>query len=184
MEARTLLLLKILTALVALTLVVNVYLLISGDSPNLDSSGDSYLGSIGVQDQQNSENPPASSDLTESIVTVKNHGSSSTSGSASSDNAYQSAVQLSKCLSKFGMSINTIIFYYEGGEAHSENMKSLVDSLNSTYRFYYLNQLWNASYNSCFGFSGNVPAFLCAGGGQRIVGEVSRGALEGFARDC
>jgi len=69
------------------------------------------------------------------------------------------------CLSKYNLTKSTIIFYYQN-EPHSNAMIPIVQELESSYDFYWTNELWNYEFNSCFGLSGTTPTFVCAGTNQ------------------
>ena len=188
-------LLKTLIVLVSICIAANVFFLMQGNSLPHSSPliGEAEHSTVSTESKSVQSSSPPYSSAEDYTATSRSHSSSSSSSSGSevqqssgqnSDNAPGIDIANSLCLMRFKISQDTVIFYYEEGEAHSMNMKPVVDSLQQRYNFYYMDQLWNASFNECFGFSGNVPAFLCAGTGQMMIGEVSSSNLEAFARGC
>lgn len=109
-------------------------------------------------------------------------GSSSDSSSSSSSKVSSSS-SASDCLYRYGLEQSSIIFYYTD-DAHSNNMKPIVDDLVQEYDFFWKADLWDKEFNDCFGFVGTVPSFLCAGSKEMLIGEVSRSRLVDFAQDC
>ena len=86
------------------------------------------------------------------------------------------------CLNKYNLTKSTIIFYYQ--KFYSDAMIPVVQELESSYDFYWTDELWNYKFNSCFGLSGITPTFVCAGTNQKIMGEISKSELENFAKNC
>lgn len=88
------------------------------------------------------------------------------------------------CLTNYNIGEHTIIFYHLN-EPHSNAMKPIVQELETIYNFYWQNDVWDGDFNSCFGHStGAIPAFVCAGTKEKIVGQVSKAQLIDFAGNC
>jgi hypothetical protein len=126
-----------------------------------------------------------SSALSKTISGREDSGDSGSSGikttnptSSNSTNSTQN-----QCITKYNFTSNTIIFY-NVNELHSNNMKPIVQSLMQ-YKFYWKNTTYDSEFNTCFEYSQIVtPEFICIGTNQRLIGEVSKSALEGFASSC
>jgi hypothetical protein len=170
------LLLKVLIVIVALTLFVNVYFILNLDDKKVREE---YLGSIDF----GGESVPVSNKAPIITGHGNGNGDDGDSGSDSNPSGTIAGRSTSDCYSRFGMSSNTIVFYYESNETHSINMKSVVDSMDPG-RFYPMTQLWNASFNQCFDLRGIVPSFVCAGTKSKVSGEMNRSALETFMNSC
>ena len=91
--------------------------------------------------------------------------------------------QTDACLDKFNLTSSTIIFYYSN-DPHSNVMIPIVSDLDEIYKFHSTSNLWNYEFNQCFGLSGTMPAFVCAGSKEKIDGEVSKSVLEEFCKRC
>ncbi len=83
----------------------------------------------------------------------------------------------------FNLSEDAIIFYHSS-DIHSYNMKPIVEKLEKDYPVFWQSDLWDEDFNNCFGFSGNVPAFVCSSSSKMITGEISFEELENFASNC
>ncbi len=167
--------LQILIVIVASALIVNIYLLASQKLENPSHNANFFL---------KSNNLSYSDDSGMNEIVEKNEIKSENHGTNSEINEEETQNEIDKCLLTYSLDKSNVIFYYQDGEVHSMNMKPIVDSLKDNYSFYYVDELWNFSFNSCFGLSGAVPTFVCAGSREKIVGEVSEEELINFVSKC
>lgn len=191
-------LIKFLAALVAIALIINIYFLIE-EYPSENQSSFSDIASENATEGNASNTASTANAANAAGSFARSRKSSSSSSSESSDSgssSFQSGQdsqpssgqnpqpQADSCLQRFSLSSNTVIFYYKENELHSMNMKIIVNQMNSTYTFYYMDQIWNASFNECFNLSGNIPSFVCSGSRQKVAGEISKTSLENFTKSC
>jgi hypothetical protein len=169
--SRTILILLI--AIVAVALIVNIAFILENNAPSTNASSTNAIGQTLNSEQQMS------------ISHSSAEGSEDSSDSETSSNPASQAqtVQIDACLVDYNLSRNTVIFY-NMDELHSNNMKPVVRAL-SGYNFYWKNTTYDSKFNSCWGYyQATTPTFICAGTKAMLVGEVSKSALEAFAKLC
>ncbi len=106
-----------------------------------------------------------------------------TSSQSEEETSTEDEENLPPCLANYNLTEHTIIFYYQN-EPHSNNMKPIIQELESIYDFYWNSELWNSAFNSCFGLTGATPTFVCAGTKEKTSGELSKAELADFASKC
>ena len=163
---------------------------INGDvyvgNPESSGSDGSYASSNDVSAANSPSGSGGSSGLNSGGQETGDLGSSGNSSggqeTGGSNSGWQ-GITSSECLQNYSLSKDAIIFYYSN-EVHSNTMKLIVQELQSELTFYWTNSLWNDGFNSCFGTAGATPTFVCAGTGEKLVGEIPKSILENFAGRC
>lgn len=138
---------------------------------------------VNVGEPESHDSSYSSSDDVSATNSQSGSGGSNSGGQEPENSSSGGETTSSECLQDYGLSENTIIFYY-ANEPHSDAMKTIVIELSSTYEFYWQDMLWDSDFNECFGTSGATPAFVCAGTGEKLIGEVPKSMLENFAEEC
>ncbi len=95
-----------------------------------------------------------------------------------------------ECYRGYGISKETVIFYYADWCPYCKKMKDVVDELEiEGYDFYWANAESDDAkkmIDECFSdiVEGAVPEFICAGSKEFKLGEMSKAELKGFAERC
>lgn len=93
------------------------------------------------------------------------------------------------CIQDYGVSVDTIIFYYAGWSPRSKAMIPIVNELASEGYDFYMAEIDTDNVkivNDCFSdvISEHIPEFVCAGSKMMTAGEMSKESLQKFADEC
>lgn len=94
------------------------------------------------------------------------------------------------CISKYGITTDTIIFYHADWCPHCQSMMSIVRELEDEGYSFYLAETESGEgmdvVTDCFKdvLQGGVPEFICAGNSDFEMGGMSKSKLKAFANKC
>lgn len=158
-----------------------------GSKSTTSTSSEKIQNSLSQSSSSGSGSTSSSSETSETEEISQNTSTNNTNTNTStttSQTTNDGNDSTSSCLERYGLTENTIIFYYQN-EPHSNAMLPLVEKLESEYAFYWTDDLWDYEFNACSGHStGTIPAFVCAGTQAKVIGELSEAELRAFAESC
>ena len=126
----------------------------------------------------------------ESIGSVGDVSSASDSGEISEIGDSSEVVAEGTCFADYGLSENTVIFYYADWCPYCKRMVPIVEELEAEgYDFHWAETSSGQGIDvveDCFEdvLQGGVPEFICAGNSVYKLGEISKSQLKSFADKC
>jgi len=143
---------------------------------------ESVQETISAENKEKSEKTPSQNSTQTTQTIAQTNATANTTQIIQNNTQTQEEIQDS-CLEKFNLTSDMIIFYHSN-DIHSNAMIPIVSDLDGIYKFHDISNLWDYEFNHCFGLSGTVPSFVCAGSKEKLEGEVSKTVLEDFCKRC